>query len=202
MVFRDYFGVILWPEKGEILGLKFDDFDFEERTVTVQRQLVADIETKEGTYEIIKYQSILRDPKSESGKRRLKVPEIILVEVERRKDRIQLLKERMGEDFQDQNFISCQKNGNPRGLCSLNTEIRRLCERNGLPHITVHGLRHMYATILAERGVPLTKISALLGHHSVHTTFEFYLEVIEGGNQITDFLNKEFLAEEAAYGSK
>lgn len=154
------------------------------------------------TYEIIKYQSILRDPKSESGKRRLKVPEIILVEVERRKDRIQLLKERMGEDFQDQNFISCQKNGNPRGLCSLNTEIRRLCERNGLPHITVHGLRHMYATILAERGVPLTKISALLGHHSVHTTFEFYLEVIEGGNQITDFLNKEFLAEEAAYGSK
>jgi site-specific recombinase XerD len=71
-----------------------------------------------------------------------------------------------------------------------------------LPHITVHGLRHMYATILAERGVPLTKISALLGHHSVHTTFEFYLEVIEGGNQITDFLNKEFLAEEAAYGSK
>ncbi|MFR3413603.1 MAG: site-specific integrase [Coprococcus sp.] len=155
-------GLYCGLRKGEILGLKFDDFDFEERTVTVQRQLVADIETKEGTYEIIKYQSILRDPKSESGKRRLKVPEIILVEVERRKDRIQLLKERMGEDFQDQNFISCQKNGNPRGLCSLNTEIRRLCERNGLPHITVHGLRHMYATILAERGVPLTKISALL----------------------------------------
>lgn len=64
MVFRDYFGVILWPEKREILGLKFDDFDFEERTVTVQRQLVADIETKEGTYEIIKYQSILRDQKA------------------------------------------------------------------------------------------------------------------------------------------
>ena len=61
----------------------------------------------------------------------------------------------------------------------------------------------MYATILAERGVPLTKISALLGHHnSVHTTFEFYLEVIEGGNQITDFLNKEFVAEETAYGTK
>ena len=66
----------------------------------------------------------------------------------------------------------------------------------------MHGLRHMYATILAERGVPLTKISALLGHHSVHTTFEFYLEVIEGGNQITDFLNKEFVAEETAYGTK
>ena len=57
--------------------------------------MVADIETKEGTYEIIKYQSTLRDPKSESGKRRLKVPEIILLEVERRKDRIQLLKKKM-----------------------------------------------------------------------------------------------------------
>lgn len=85
---------------------------------------------------------------------------------------------------------------------TVNDALTRHCKACGISEISIHGLRHMYATILAERGVPLTKISALLGHHSVHTTFEFYLEVIEGGNQITDFLNKEFLAEEAAYGSK
>ena len=87
-------------------------------------------------------------------------------------------------------------------VSSLNTELRRICERNNLPHITVHGLRHMYATILAERGVPLAKISALLGHQSVHTTFEFYLEVIEGRTQIVDFWNKEFVVEEMIYGSE
>lgn len=195
-------GLYCGLRKGEILGLKFGDFDFEERTVTIERQLVADIETEEGSYKIVKRENILRDPKSENSKRRLKVPEIVLVEVERRKERIRLLKEKMGDKFQDQNFISCQKNGNPRGLSSLNTELRRICEKNNLPHVTVHGLRHMYATILAERRVPLAKISALLGHQSVHTTFEYYLDVIEGTNQILDFLNKEFVVEEMIYGSK
>lgn len=43
-----------------------------------------------------------------------------------------------------------------------------------LPAITVHGIRHMFATILVEQGVPLAKISGLLGHSSVNTTFEYY----------------------------
>ena len=56
----------------------------------------------------------------------------------------------------------------------MNQALTKLCERNGLPVITVHGLRHMFATILIERGVPLVKISGLLGHNSIHTTYEYY----------------------------
>jgi site-specific recombinase XerD len=37
----------------------------------------------------------------------------------------------------------------------------------------------MYASILLENGVPLVKVSALLGHSSVHTTFEYYADIIE-----------------------
>lgn len=73
-------GLYCGLRKGEILGLKFGDFDFEERTVTIQRQLVADIETEEGSYKIIKSEKILRDPKSENSKRRLKVPERIILQ--------------------------------------------------------------------------------------------------------------------------
>ena len=65
----------------------------------------------------------------------------------------------------------------------------------GIPRISVHGLRHMYATALLEKGVSLAKISALLGHSSVNTTFEFYVDIMEGNERIMDFLNKEFLPE-------
>lgn len=51
----------------------------------------------------------------------------------------------------------------------------------------------MYATILIEQGVPLVKISALLGHSSVNTTFEYYCEVMDENDKIISFLSSTFI---------
>ncbi len=53
----------------------------------------------------------------------------------------------------------------------------------------------MYATILLENGVSLAKISALLGHSSVNTTFDFYVDVIEENEKIMSFMNSQFAVE-------
>ena len=66
--------------------------------------------------------------------------------------------------------------------------------RNGLPKISVHSLRHMFATILIEQGVPLVKISALLGHSSVNTTFESYCDVMDENENIICFMNEKYSA--------
>lgn len=91
--------------------------------------------------------------------------------------------------------MSCQPDGKPRGLSSFNQALTRLCDRNGLPTITVHGLRHMFATILIERGVPLVKISGLLGHRSIHTTYEYYCDVMDEKDKIIAFMNDIFVPE-------
>ena len=65
--------------KGEILGLKFSDFDVEKRTVHIQRQLVADIKLKNGAFQIEDYTLTTREPKSQAGNRILGIPTIILV---------------------------------------------------------------------------------------------------------------------------
>lgn len=180
--------------KGEILGLKFSDFDFEKQTVRISRQLVANVKVKEG-FEIEDYSLMERDPKTENSFRILKVPKAIMEEVIRRQRYVEMKKEWAGKDYEDYGYISCQENGKPRGLSSMNQALTKLCERNGLPAITVHGLRHMFATILIEHGVPLVKISGLLGHNSIHTTYEYYCEVMDEKDKIIAFMNDTFVPE-------
>ena len=44
--------------------------------------------------------------------------------------------------------------------------------------------------------VSLAKISALLGHSSIHTTFDFYLDVMEEKEKISSFMNNTYTSEE------
>ncbi len=49
-----------------------------------------------------------------------------------------------------------------------------LLRRAGLPYRSPHTLRHTCATLLLADGVPLHKVSALLGHASISITADFY----------------------------
>lgn len=116
-----------------------------------------------------------------------------MAEVKKRKLLIEKNKEMQGDEYSDRDYISCQENGKLHSVTALNNALTKLCSRSGLPHLTVHGLRHMYATILIEMGVPLIKISALLGHSSVHTTFEYYCDVMDENENILAFMNQAFV---------
>ena len=43
-------------------------------------------------------------------------------------------------------------------------------------YLTHHSLRHSYATIMNEKGVPLERISRLLGHRSTSVTEMIYIQ--------------------------
>lgn len=180
--------------KGEILGLKYQDFDYEKQTVHITRQLVAN--------PIIRSQNIKvgcplieREPKTENSFRILRVPDVILEEVKKRREQQEAEYAKSGRTVNEESYISCSRDGNPHSLSAMNIALGKLCKRNGLPHITVHGLRHMFATILIESGVPLVKISGLLGHNSIHTTFEYYCDVMDEKGKIIAFMNDRFSVE-------
>ncbi len=187
-------GLFCGLRKGEILGLKFSNFDFEKHTVKIERQLGASPIVEVGSSDISNYGKEEKEPKTENSIRTLRIPAVIEKEVIRRKKMVDAQKELLLDKYNDNDYVSCQPNGLPRGLTSMNAALTKVCARNGLPKITVHSLRHMFATILIEQGVPLVKISALLGHSSVNTTFEYYCDVMDENENIICFLNEKCAA--------
>lgn len=52
----------------------------------------------------------------------------------------------------------------------LKAPLRRACKEAGMHKFSWGSFRHMFATLLANRGVPLTAIQQLLGHRNLRTT--------------------------------
>ena len=186
--------LFLGLRKGEIYGLKFSDFVAEDETVTISRQIVANpiIEPNSGS-KISKYELIERPPKTVNSVRRLKVATIILKELEKRKIIVTNNKEKLGEKYNDNDYICCQENGLPHSLSAFNIALTKICKKASLPTVTVHGLRHIYATVLIENGASLSKISAVLGHSSINTTFEYYWDVADESDNIKAFIDNTFI---------
>lgn len=190
-------GLFLGLRKGEIAGLKYGDFDLSKKTVTISRQITSNPIIPKGQAKISEYQVIEKPPKTPNSYRTLRVPAVVMDEVVKRNRQNALRKTRLGEAYIDGDYLSCCENGLPHATSSFNMALTKLCRRAGLPHLTVHSLRHMYASILTEQGVPLIKVSALLGHSSLNTTFEYYCEVMDETEKIRGFLNNSFLPEGA-----
>lgn len=191
-------GVFCGLRKGEILGLKFDDFDFENNIIRIRRQLVCDpvLAKKQDikTVKVDKYTLVEKPPKKDSY-RNLKVPNVIMEELKKRKEEYVAYKS-SNPDFWDSGYVSFDnKTGNPHYPNSFNSYLYKKCPKIMIPTISVHGLRHMFATILIEKGVSLTKIASLLGHSSPNTTFDIYCGIMEEREKILTFINKTFKPE-------
>lgn len=190
-------GLFLGLRKGEILGLKFNDFDLEKKVIKIERQIVREGEILDNNSKITNYRLVEKPPKTSNSIRCLKVPDLIIEELNIRKQVVLNNKKDYGDEYEDHDYVNCSADGTCHSLSAMNLALGRLCKTLCLPHITVHGLRHMCATILLEEGVSLAKISAMLGHTSIHTTFEYYCEVMDEKEKILEFMNNIFSVQDS-----
>lgn len=70
---------------------------------------------------------------------------------------------------------------------AVRRELRRLCKRMGLPHITPHQLRHYFATSMLSAGASLRVTAEILGHSQPSTTANIYWHVIDQGEIVQEY---------------
>ena len=83
-----------------------------------------------------------------------------------------------GPGFQDLGFIVHQNDGSPLHPDSITRKWTRFLDRNNLPRIRLHDLRHSNATALIQAGVNPRVVQQRLGHSDVNITLNTYTHVL------------------------
>jgi integrase len=83
-----------------------------------------------------------------------------------------------GPAWQDHDLVFCREDGTPLRPMYATRQFAKLAKEAGLPPLTLHGLRHSYATAALAAGEPLKVISERIGHANIAITSDLYQHVL------------------------
>ena len=141
-------GLFCGLRKGEILGLKFQDFDFEKQTVTISK-----------SYQRIKGRDVITDPKTPKSNRVIQMPAFLCDEMQ------DYIKSLYAVQPTDRIFTVTKS--------YLHREMDRGAKEAGVKRIRIHYLRHSHISLLIDMGFTALAIADRVGHESIDITYRY-----------------------------
>ena len=176
---------------GELLGIQWDDVDFDKRTIQINKQVNrmkdysdnAKAKTRLG----IQYST-----KTASSCRLISMSEPLAEKLAQYKDIQQAERQLWGSKYNNLNMVFARWDGNYMDPATFRDKYREILRGAGLKRLTVHALRHTFATRALEAGIPIKVVSKLLGHTSIEITMDTYSHVLpelqnEAVNRIAEY---------------
>jgi integrase len=154
--------------RGEILGLKWSDIDFDKKVIHVNRSL-AYVPNKG---------YILTTLKTKNSKRQIPISDNVVKELLIHKAKQEEWKKRLGKAYEDNDLVICTEMGTMQDPRNILRVMRRLCKSSGVTAIRFHDIRHTHASILISSGVDIVKVSSRLGHANPKITLEIYAHLL------------------------
>ena len=154
---------------GELLGLKWEDIDFDRRTLQVKRQLAR---TGGGVIEF-------SAPKSKRGIRKIILGKQAVEVLKDQEKRVAEMRQKAESDWRDFDMVFPTRVGTPTMHSNLRRGFRALLAESGLPKIRFHDLRHTAASLMLNNGIPVLIVSRRLGHSKPSITLDVYGHLIQ-----------------------
>ena len=144
------FEMLYWCgiREGELLALTPSDFDFEKKTVTINK-----------SYQRLGGRDVITDPKTPKSNRTITMPDFLNDEI---RDYLQQL---YGIGPEDRMF--------PVTKYYLHHEMDRGSKAAGVKRIRIHDLRHSHISLLIELGYSAVAIADRVGHESIDITYHY-----------------------------
>lgn len=162
-----YLGAMLGLRRSEVLGLKWTNIDLDKAELKIDEVVVRVINTYTKT------------PKSEASIRKLPMAQILVDVLKRHKRRQAEQKLKLGPAYNDNDYVVKREDGIPITPSAFSHRYRRIIRNTNLPKIKFHELRHTFASMLIENGVPISDISEALGHSSKSVTLDTYAHIFK-----------------------
>ncbi len=151
---------------GEMLALTPEDFDFEKETVRINK-----------SYQRIKGEDVITDPKTEKSKRVVQMPHFLVEEMQDYIDRLYHIKKK------DRIFLITKS--------WLHHEMDRGSKESGVKRIRIHDLRHSHVSLLINMGFSALAIADRVGHETIVITYRYAHLFPNKGKEIAEKLNVE-----------
>ena len=143
--------------RGEICGLRWDDFDEKKGTLRVRRSLRVEAGGR----------LVTGATKTGQGNRTIMLPE----------STAELLRERKRSSYSEWIFPNLTEPEKPISPNAAYHQLKAILKRAGLPDIQFHALRHTFSSHAIASGVDPKTLSEILGHTNASFTLDTYAHV-------------------------
>ena len=156
--------------RSEICGLKWKHVDRKEKIITI-------VETRTS----VNGRPVDKSTKTRSSIRRLGYQGIQDLDdmIEKLWAKRQSEMAALGDAYMDGDYVLCHDGGQPYQADYLSNRLQRIMRKSDMPYVTLHGLRHSFASIANSRNVPIFGISKALGHSTTNTTSQIYTHLFD-----------------------
>lgn len=156
----------------ELCGLEWRDINFDTSVISIERASIY----------IPKVGILTESTKNSSSQRYIKAPSAAIQMLKDYKLWQDERKQLVGDRWQENNRLFTTDFGKPIHPDTITKWFGEFIKANNLPSISIHSLRHTNATLLINSGIPITTISARLGHANPSTTTKIYTHAIQSAD--------------------
>ena len=154
--------------RGELCGLRWSDVDLEHKTITIENT-----RTQAGKKEIEK------GTKTASSTRTLYLPDTLCDMLKAAKEHQQACRAEYKNVYDDNDYVVVMEDGRPFRPNYLSELFGKFLADNDLPKIVLHELRHTFASLSNQAGIPAYNIGKALGHSTPATTQKIYTHLLD-----------------------